>query len=186
MSKQKKKNRRAYLNDFRLGENGEYSYAGAEYTPIPKNGKSVKRAFLEITSISAICTFLSVLGGCIPSAGMLNCFYVIIPFICEIASVVSVLWIVCRMMYHGFPLREYIYTATAEKLTDRCRFPMIFSVLGLVCTVIYVFLNGFDNQTYVTLIYLLLKISIFLLFFILKRLSNEITWKKTTVSLMNE
>lgn len=186
MSKQKKKSRRAYLNDFRLGEDGEYSYAGAKYNPLPQNGKSVKRAFCEISAVSAVCTILSVIGGCIPSAGMLNCFYVIIPFICEIASVVSVLWIVCRMMYHGFPLREYVYKATAEKMSDRCRFPMIFSGLGLACTLIYIFLNGFDNQIFVTLIYLLIKVNIFLLFFILRRMYARIIWQKSTVSLMEK
>lgn len=186
MSKQKKKNRRAYLNDFTLGENGEYSYSGAKYTPTPTDGKSTKRAFGELLVISVLSLVLSVIGGCIPSAGMLNCFYVILPFIGEIATVVSVLWIMCRILYHGFPLREYVSKATAEKLSDRCRFPMIFSALGMVCTILYIILNGFDNQLPATLIYLLIKVNIFLLFFTFRKLYSKITWSKSTVSLMKD
>ncbi len=184
-----RKNKHAYLRDFQPDDSGAYIYTGVRMSPMPPGGKSVRRMYLEMTALSCAAVLFCVIGGCIPSAGMLNCFYVILPFIAEISLAVSILWIMCRMTYHGYSgdaLREYVYEATFAKIDGRTKTAQLLTAVSFAATIFYVIINGFDSNIPATLIYLFTKVNIFLHFFGIRKLARAVTWKKMTHSLMNE
>jgi hypothetical protein len=73
---------------------------------------------------------------------MLNCWYVILPYICEAAAAVSVIWAVLRLRKAEEPIREYIYKKSVRALPHRAMLCMIFAGLGFVTMVLYLAMNG--------------------------------------------
>ena len=114
----KKKGRRAYLDDFQTTVSGEMIYCGAYYG-FQGGDRARRRFLLKLAAASAVAAVFSVLSGCVPAPGTLNCFYVLLPLLGSILSAVSVLWAAIRLIGGGETLREYVYTATVEELMDR-------------------------------------------------------------------
>ena len=104
----KKKGRRAYLDDFQTTVSGEMIYCGAYYG-FQGGDRARRRFLLKLAAASAVAAVFSVLSGCVPAPGTLNCFYVLLPLLGSILSAVSVLWAVIRLIAGG-----------EEKLTAVC------------------------------------------------------------------
>ncbi len=152
----KKKGYRSYLNDFKLNSEGKYAYEGALYGYYgEKNIKKLKWEILLLSFLPALC---AVLSGCIPSPGMDNCFYVIIPWVLEIASSFSLVWASVKFMSAKVPLRGYIYNATLGAFSKRSIFNFITCASETVATVVFVCINGFDGKILFAVIFFALKI----------------------------
>ena len=104
----KRGGRRAHLNDFHVNLAGDYVYTGAHYSYVDQ-GRSRDRVQRELLGLSVAVMLAVVAGGCSDAPAMLNCWYVILPYICEAAAAVSVIWAVLRLRKAEEPIREYIY-----------------------------------------------------------------------------
>ncbi|MGM9521395.1 MAG: hypothetical protein ACI3VB_02835 [Oscillospiraceae bacterium] len=154
----KRRGRRAYLDDFVKNAAGEYVYTGAHYSL--SGGKAAfKKAAALICAASAVIAGLIIACGCIPAAGMDNCFYVIIPYAAGLISAGSVVWAACRLASGGNPMREYVYEATVLKLPLRCTVIFAFSILTFLCDVLFLILNGFDGKMTATIIFLAFELA---------------------------
>ena len=85
----KRGGRRAHLNDFHVNLAGDYVYTGAHYSYVDQ-GRSRDRVQRELLGLSVAVVLAVVAGGCSDAPAMLNCWYVILPYICEAAAAVSV------------------------------------------------------------------------------------------------
>ena len=84
----KRGGRRAHLNDFHVNLAGDYVYTGAHYSYVDQ-GRSRDRVQRELLGLSVAVVLAVVAGGCSDAPAMLNCWYVILPYICEAAAAVS-------------------------------------------------------------------------------------------------
>ena len=134
----KRGGRRAHLNDFHVNLAGDYVYTGAHYTYVDQ-GRSRDRVQRELWGLSIAILLAVVAGGCSDAPAMLNCWYVILPYICEAAAAVSVIWAVARLRKAEDPIREYVYKKSVQPLPHRAMLCMIFAGLdsgGRVASVI--------------------------------------------------
>lgn len=173
----KKKGRRAYLDDFQTTVSGEMIYCGAYYA-FQGGARARKRFLLKMAALSGVAVVLSVLSGCVPAPGALNCFYVLLPLLGSILSAVSVLWAVIRLITGGEELREYIYSATMEEFPLRTALCVGFAGLGLVGELLYLVLHGMEGKLFGMLIFLLCQLLVLLLSVFCRRTAKASVWKR--------
>lgn len=153
--KKKRAGRKVYLNDFKVGAGGQYVYTGAVY----RFTSSKRTSFVsKLSLLTALLLLSAVAEGCISAAGMDDCFYVILPFIAEIAFAVAVTWAVVRILYSGENIRKYVYDATFGRLPAFCIASAASAAVGIICTVTYIILNGFEGKLTATIIFIVLKV----------------------------
>lgn len=168
----KKKNRRAYLDDFSRNASGEYIYTGALYAR--KDGMTRSAQLLRLWVSGGILAASVAARGCIPAAGMVNCFYVLIPYIGELICTVSVIWAIIRQTANKEPLREYVYNATVCVLPVRAAFSTGFAAAAFVGEIVYFAIHGFDAAVLAFLHILAVASGL-----TVRRFSQLQTWEKT-------
>ena len=135
---EKKKGRRAYLDDFKATLSGEYIYTGAVYMP----EGDYKKTRLQTTLAGILLVALNLLCGCIPAEPMLNVFYVIIPFVVSLIASIRLLWAATRLWLNPLPLREYVLQKTYEKLLPSATVGLVFSSITVAAFVVFAVING--------------------------------------------
>ena len=156
----KKHNRREHLNDFHLNVAGEYVYDGALYACQNDDAKQ-RRSKRAVWGMAAILTVAVAAGGCIPAPGMQNCFYVLLPYLGEFLGAASVIWALAKLGTDWSTVREYN-----------------FSGLGIVCELIFFFVNDHAGQTFFALLYVLLKLIALLSVLVLRAEIMQAEWDK--------
>ena len=176
-SKKKKIGRRAYLDDFQTSVSGEMIYCGAHYA-YQGGGGERKGFLLKITALSAAAAVFSVLSGCVPAPGTLNCFYVLLPLLGSILSAVSVLWAAIRLIGGGETLREYVYTATVEELPLRTALCIGCAGLSILGELLFLLLNGAGGKVPGLLLFLLSQGSVLLASLFCRKTAAAAKWKR--------
>lgn len=141
---EKKKNKRSYLNDFRVNLAGDYVYEGALYRytgPQPR-----EKAMRALVLRAALMAAAVIAAGCVKAPGMLNCFYVILPYIGEVAAAAFAAWQTGRLLAGGEPMRGYVYEASVKKLGQTLSAVRVMAVLALCTNVLYDVLNAFGGR----------------------------------------
>lgn len=136
------KKKSAAVNSFTKGPDGKLYFSGENYR-FTGDYKKFRGAVL---SLSVLIGILWISGGCLPFPGLMNCFWVIIPyFIALLVSAGALLWASFRMLYYGERLRDYVYSATVVSVPGRAVAVMTCAGVSLVSCAVYVILNGFGN-----------------------------------------
>ena len=152
--KKKRRGRRAYLNDYKLGEDGQYRYTGVQYR---LRGKLPKRQVLLSLWIPAAVLIAATLGSaCIPAAAMFGAFGAL-PFIGEVAAGGSAIWALAKLTPSVERPYEHVYKATVERLPRRAVVTAIFAGVGLCGCVLHTLLYGFAGTLWWTLLLWLTK-----------------------------
>lgn len=173
--KKKKKGRRSYLSDFTQDVSGTYIYGGDHYSYVGNDlGRRLVLLWLCLIGAAAV----TVIGGCIPSDAMKNSFYVIIPYILEVAALGFCAWYLFRLSHEEKPLRAYVYTATVPRLPRLSVFGMISAAAGAVGYTVFIILTAENGISAWTVTGLLLKIPMFWLLFAFCRLMKGQKWEK--------
>lgn len=153
--KTKKKNKRAYLDDFILNEQGQYEYKGIIYK-IENTDFNLKN-----TTIMFIVSFICIIiGGIIPFSGSMHAFYIIMPYIVEIALFGLLSYALFEFATHHKELREYIYLKSYDKFKPYTSILIGNMGLSVLCTIVYSFINGFEKWA---IVYVLLHAIAFIL-----------------------
>jgi hypothetical protein len=177
MSNEKKKGRRAYLNDFRKNAAGEYLYTGDHYQFVPE-GKTRRRFLAEQWLFCGGLLIASVLSGCIPATGMANCPYVILPYVVGFVSAVSLCWGLGRLTAGGDPLRAYVYEASVQAIPQRAMLTAVFAGLAALGEGVYLLLHGSANKTWDSFLFVGLEILVCLLALLARQGVKKQNWKK--------
>lgn len=158
----------SYINDFKMTADGTYSYFGDWYA---LEDRSHYRKVYTIIGITVLGAVLLVFGsGLINAAGMNNTFYVILPYVGEICCAFALAWKTVRVLYEGEKLKEYTYTTAYEPLPLIATLLSVFSMLAFFGSVVFLSLHGFGGKTFLSVLYLVLKVvtasvSVFLRFY---------------------
>ena len=167
----KKHSRREHLNDFHLNVAGEYVYDGALYACQSDDTKQ-RRSKRAVWGMAAILTVAVAAGGCIPAPGMQNCFYVLLPYLGEFL----VIWALAKLGTDWSTVREYNYKKSVAVLPVRTAVTAVFSLLGIVCELIFFFVNDHAGQTFFALLYVLLKLIALLSVLVLRAEIMQAEW----------
>lgn len=145
--------KREYLNDFAKNAQGEYIYNGDSYRI---ESKRTKCCF-----ILACLTFFAVVpaasAGFTTWGGMRDTFYVIIPFILEIACCFGIVWNVARLMTKADNVKEYLLSSVSKFIPA---FTFAFSaclIVSSICIAVFT-INAVDNEnTFASVMLIVLK-----------------------------
>ena len=176
MANRERFKKRAYLSYFSRSASGEYAYTGGLYSL--KNGE-YKHYGTRVAVFTAIAAVGAVLGGVLDLPGMKNCFYVIIPYILEVAFVGSVVWGAVKYYANAKPLREYIYTATAGAFHWRALLAAIFAGAGMIAETVFLILSGEKNTALAAAGHYLLKAVVIVSMLLLRTHAKKAEWTLT-------
>ena len=175
--KRRKRGENSYLNDFHPNLAGEYIYSGTLYACQNDDAKQ-RRSKRAVWGMAAILTVAVAAGGCIPAPGMQNCFYVLLPYLGEFLGAASVIWALAKLGMDWGTVREYNYKQSVAVLPVRTAVTAVFSGLGIVCELIFFFVNDHAGQTFFALLYVLLKLTALLSALVLRAEIMQAEWDK--------
>ena len=156
----KRKGRYSYLNDFKLNEQNEYEYQGAVYA-LQLDEKEKSELFRKTLLMLSAVALLIILCGIIPFEGMMNSFYIIIPYVFEIgfgAFLINAVYTI----YKNEELREYVYKKSAGRIGVYGPGLLGNSIIRLVGSLVFLLLKGSTRPLYGILYFLITVVLIFL------------------------
>ena len=136
----KRRGRRAYLDDYKALANGEIVYTGTVYSyagSVP--WKKELTALWLCAGLSGACVTAC---GVLPVSGMMNTFYVILPWLLTFIGAGSLIWALCRMTHHGERPREHVFKATVGALPVRAAFTALCAAAAVLGHAVCLALNG--------------------------------------------
>lgn len=154
----KKKNRRAYLNDFYRDAAGSYVYSGKLYTYCGQR-LTLRGALARLWGLAggALCALL--VCGVVPAPAMMGTPYVVLPYAAALCAAASMCWALGRLTGAGDPLREYVYEQTVQKLPGRCMLAAAACGLAGAGQLIYLLAHGFGGHPAASLLFLFLVLA---------------------------
>lgn len=117
-SSTKSHRRRAYLDDFRKTQNGDYQYEGSRYA-CELSEKEWKKKSTAMAAAGIAVLLLTIAAGCVPSVGLQGSIFVLLPYAVQLAAACSLTWACARLLGKEYPLREYVYQQTVCKISLR-------------------------------------------------------------------
>lgn len=177
MAEKKYKGRKAYLNDFKKNEKGEYAYEGTFYE-WRKEPEAYKRTLLTLWVLGILTLVCAAGAGFFDAPGAINSFYVIAPYIISLVAAFSVLWGIIRLTEGKTPMRAYIYQASVEKLPVRTLIIMIFAGISLAGELFYLFRHGSEGKLPAILGFLLFEGLTLALALGIRRIVSKMAWEK--------
>ena len=138
----KRRGRRAYLEDFQRTLDGTYMYTGAHYAYADAAGRPRRRLLGGLWLSAALAAAATLAQGFLPAGGMYNCAYVLLPYAAALLSSISVVWALARLSLNKEPVRAYIYTATVAALPLRSILTACFVGATLVGDCVFLAIRG--------------------------------------------
>lgn len=137
-----KRNRRSYLRDFEKHADGSYAYTGQ----IWHADQVLRRRMLRKLWILQAVMLLSVLlPGFVTTAGLLNTYYVILPYTFWFLADIILTYTLGSMTLGGNPLRNYIYERSVTQYAPRAVLPLAGAALTAVGQLTFL-LRGGDGE----------------------------------------
>ena len=176
--KRKKSGRAARIESYVPTAGGGYRYIGKHYL-FPEGQRLTYKRYMQMRLMLSILSGLAVIGsGLINSPGMHNTFYVIIPFAGSFILTVAVLWSLCRAMYHGVPLKEYVYDATIVRLKALTVVQGVCAVLTAAGETVFLILSA-EKQPLLSLLFAALQLLAAAAALAHRFISDKFIWEKT-------
>ena len=136
------KRKQEELKDFTRTADGDLVYTGTMHYYAAENSRPFNIYIRDLLALCGVSAFSAVMAGCIRVPGMLNHWYVIIPYAIMLISSLLTLWGSARIAMHGTELRDYVYKRTVEVLQPRAGACMIFAAVTLVAYLIHLATHG--------------------------------------------
>ena len=112
MAERDRKRRRAHLDQHIRDANGEYHYVGDWY--VLQGGQRALAPFALWTLLAAAGV---IAAGCVNFPGMMNTWYVILPYVLSAGLVFALLWQGGKLLSGRGRLKAYDYEGVQEKLS---------------------------------------------------------------------
>ena len=106
MAGQNKRGRKSYLRDFEKAADGSYVYKGETWHA---DSTLRRQLLIKLWILQAVMLLAVLLPGFVTTAGLLNSFYVILPYVFWVISAFYLVYILGNMTFGGNPLRDYVY-----------------------------------------------------------------------------
>lgn len=165
--------KKEYLNQYKKSAGGGYEFTGTYYVYA---GENFRAQLLRIAALAVAITVAVIGSGCLSAGGMRNSFYVILPFIAEVSALFALLWSSVKLFSKGERVKEYIYKVTYPRLPRICIALAVCAGVSLICSVIFIILNGAEGGVAKCVIYNGLKAVIIALSLLYRALILKTTY----------
>ena len=162
-----------YLNDYQKNAAGEYVYTGRVY--VLGGGKRYR---LTLSALTFGAAAVAVGSGCINAAGLSNTFYVILPYIGEIAAVFVLCWNTVRLLTAGQQVKAHVRDALDKYLPPAALALIVCAAAGLIASPVFLILNGAEGKPFLCALYLVLKAVALTLGILARRHIRVIRWEE--------
>lgn len=142
MAGQKKKGKGGYLGDFKKMQDGGYAYTGKTWRADPALRRHI---LIKLWTWQAGMILAALLPGLVTTAGLLNTFYVIIPYVFWLISDFALVYTLGNITFGGNPLRDYIYERSVISYRFRTMLPLTGAVLTALALLVFL-LRGGDGK----------------------------------------
>ncbi len=173
----KKKGRRAYLNNFEKKADGGYEYRG-DYYRLSCGETEAKRQFRRLLAGAAAVLALILAEGCFPVPGLSRSAYVLIPYVVQLAGAAGVCAAVVRLFVAEYPLREYLYDTTIQKLPFRSGIAGVFGGITLLGETVFLIFNGSGGQMKMIVLFYVLQAAVLAAIIVFRRQTAQMKWEK--------
>lgn len=136
------KRRQDELKDFVKNAEGELVYTGRVRRYGAGNRLSFRAFMRTLLACCGVSAVSAAAAGSIRVPGMLNHWYVILPYAATLISSVLSLWGAVRTALNGAELREHVYRRTVELQRPRAGACIIFSAVTLASYCMHMVNNG--------------------------------------------
>lgn len=139
MAEKKKKNKKSYLRDFEELSDGSYVYTGKTWRADP----AVRRLLLiKLWALCAAMLIAVLLPGFVTTAGLLNTFYVIIPYVLWLISDFYLAYTLGNMTFGGNPLRDYVYERSVGRFALHVMAPFVCAAATAAALAVFLLRGG--------------------------------------------
>ena len=139
MAGHRKRDKRGYLHDFEQNTNGSYVYTGVTWRADPVLRR---RMLVRLWAMQAVMLLSVCLPGFLTTAGLLNTFYVIIPYVFWFISNIVLTYTLGSITLGGNPLRDYIYQRSVTQYALRTAFPLAGAALTAFSLAVFLIRGG--------------------------------------------
>ena len=139
MAAQKKRGKGSYLNDFEKSQDGGYVYVGKTWHA---DAAARRRILVKLWALQVCMLLAAFLPGFVTTAGLLNTFYVIIPYVFWLISDFALAYTLGNVTFGGNPLRDYIYERSVKQYRIRTMFPLAGAALTAFALLIFLLRGG--------------------------------------------
>lgn len=147
-----------HVNDVRENDDGSLVYAG-DYYRIAGDPVEAKRTFLSFVAGTVLLAVLILGSGTIDADNAIGSFTVIVPLIGEVCCLFVTCWLVAKVIAGKGRIRFYTLESLREKIPVASKLLVIFSLTGMVFSVIYLFRHGIaEGETLKSIAYPVLKL----------------------------
>ena len=169
-NKKRRFSKRAYLDYFSKDASGGFTYTGGYYALQGGGYKALSVRLAVFAAVAAVCT---VVCGCLP--GIIDVFYVILPYVAEVGFTGSVVYAVLRFLTNAKPLREYVYSATVAAFPWRALLAAAFAGAGVIAGTVFFILNGVGN-VWLTAAFYVCKAASVVCMLLVRRAAKSSVW----------
>lgn len=139
MAAQKKRGKNGYINDFQKLAEGKYAYIGKTWEA--DEGER-RRVLSKLWGLQAVMFVASLLPGVFTTAGLLNTFYVILPYVFWVITAFALAYTLGDMTFGGNPMRDYVHARTVIRYGSLVMAPLAGAVLTALGLSVFLFRNG--------------------------------------------
>ena len=177
MAEKKYKGRRAYLNDFKKNESGNYEYQGDLYY-WKGDKESLKKEMITLWLLGIGMLASLILAGCVDAPGAMNSFTVVLPYTISFVFGISTVWGLWKLFEGGNPLRAYVYKASVEQIPVRSMGTIICAMVAIVGEILFLIRHFAEENPGKAVLFLLLEGIGMVLAIFLRKNALKMVWEK--------
>ena len=169
--------RKAYVDDYKINEKGEYEYQGVRYQWNLGEAEG-KRLLLHFRLLGPVIFGCMLVAGCIPAPGVNFWPFLMIPYLAGVVASVS-LWIVLwQMCGEKSPMREHVYKESVEKLPFRTLLTGILAFAAVIGEIVFVCLYGFLGHAVSAVFFIILEVLALAGVIYIRKRAGDLKWER--------
>lgn len=150
-----RESKKSYLRDFERSGDG-YVYKGKLWRADPALRR---RTLARAWALQAVMLLCVLLPGFVTTAGLLNTFYVILPYVFWFLADIVLTYTLGAITFGGNPLRDYVYERNVARYVFRSRLALAGAALTALALLVFFVRDGSGDGGVVCLGCCLLQIA---------------------------
>ena len=141
------------------------------------SGKDFKKLIRKLWLLTLSLFVLALIGGLLPFKGMIKGTYVMVPYGLELVLSLLLLWACFHFSVLKMSLKKKEYDRSVKRLVSDTLILCGIALISVIASVIYVMINGFDNDFIYFVLYLLTKAGIICLSCVIHKTASGLEFK---------
>lgn len=177
MKEKKTSNKKAYLRDFKINDAGEYEYKGSVYV-LDETNITLKQVKTKVGIYACIVIACYVLCGFLKADGLINAFYVTLPFVFGFFVDCVLSYKIFTFIFGRYPVRSYEYKKTIDKYDGYLIAVVILAIATILGEAFYLVRNGIHLSLSQTIIFIVCDIVIIIFASACKNFLKQLHWQQ--------